>query len=181
MEIEVKAKIEKLLPLQKLLEKQGLRFGKAQKQVDHYFKMRGHEEEPQGPGSVLLRIRECDNKLIVTLKGLTARKGVWEETEVEASDKNIFAIFKALGYCEILKLQKIRRTAHYKKYTVALDKIQGLGDYIEVERIGRNGEKIQAEIIDWLKSLGIQQRQIERRGYVQILLMRQGVRYAPEK
>jgi adenylate cyclase class 2 len=181
MEIEVKAKVSSLIMIKKKLQKRGVHFGKPDKQVDHYFKQKGKEKEPQGPGSALLRVRESGKRLELTVKKLTDRKGVWEEYEVTASDKNIFKILHAIGFVEVFTITKTRTEGTYKQYQICLDNIKELGNYIEVEKFGTNGEKIQKEIIFFLTSLGIQEKQIERRGYAQILFMNMGVKYKREK
>jgi adenylate cyclase, class 2 len=181
MEIEVKAKITQLFPIKQQLQKLGVHFSKPDKQIDHYYKQRGKEKEPQGPGSALLRVRERGKKIEVTIKKLTDRKGVWEEYEVTAFDKNIFKILHAIGFVQVFTITKTRVEGSYKQYQLCLDNIKELGNYIEVEKFGTNGERIQKEIILFLKALGIQEKQIERRGYAQILFMNMGVKYKREK
>lgn len=181
MEIEVKAKVPNLTPIKKKFQKMGVRFGKSVKQIDHYFKLEGKEKESQGPGSALLRIRQQGGKIELTVKKLTNRKGVWEEYEVTVSNKNIFVILAALGFVPVFTITKIRETGVYGHFNLCLDTIKELGNYIEVEKFGKNGEKIQNEIVTLLHSLGIKDSQIERRGYAQILFQKMGVRYSGEK
>jgi len=181
MEIEVKAKVSNLNIIKRKLRKMGVHFGKPDKQIDHYFKQKGKEKEPQGPGSALLRVRESGKRLDLTVKKLTDRKGVWEEYEVTTSDKNIFKILHAIGFVEVFTITKTRTEGTYKQYQICLDKIKELGNYIEVERFGRGGKNIQEEIITFLYDLGIKHHQLERQGYAQILFEKMGVKYSGEK
>lgn len=181
MEIEVKATIQNLISIKQQLQKIGVRFNKPIQQVDHYFKFKDREWEPQGPGSPLLRVRKTGEKLELTAKKLTKRKGVWEEYETTVSNKNIFNILSAIGFVDVLVITKTRLTGNYKQYQLCLDMIKELGSYIEIETFGKDGKRIQKEIITFLESIGIQTQQIERRGYAQILFERMGIQYSGEK
>ncbi len=66
-------------------------------------------------------------------------------------------ICEAVGFELIIHLNKIRRKAKYQDYEICLDEVEGLGAYIEVERMVEEGdsEHIQKELFDFLQSLGI--------------------------
>jgi len=52
---------------------------------------------------------------------------------------------------------------------------------LEVEVIGTDGEKLQAEIKEFFKKLGLPQSDIERRGYPEIVMEEQGVKFIGQK
>lgn len=60
------------------------------------------------------------------------------------------------------------------KFSFNLDRVKELGDYIEVELISQEKEKAQAAIKNFLKSLGIKNDQLDRRGYPEIVAAKQG-------
>ena len=55
------------------------------------------------------------------------------ETGVDDGD-DACAIFEALGFSPAATVRKTRTTYAYEEYTVALDDVEGLGQFVEVER-----------------------------------------------
>lgn len=55
------------------------------------------------------------------------------ETAVENADE-LNAILDALGFTAAATVEKERETFEYREYTVVLDSIDGLGEFVEVER-----------------------------------------------
>lgn len=180
MEIEVKAKLKDLKQIRKRLLQIPVQFSKSKTQVDHYYKLRGREMELQKPGSYLIRIREDDDKNYLTMKKLTKERGVWEEHELAIENyREMDIILREIGFVEIFTLHKKRTITKYKNYKICLDDVRELGPYLEIELVVKKGDflKLQDNIKSFMFSLGIQENQIEKRGYPQILLMDMGVKY----
>lgn len=176
-EIEVKVKIENISGLKKKLEEKGVVWGKPRIQVDKYYRLKKLLHEVQKPGSYIIRIRE-EEKAFLTLKGLTERYGVWDELETEISKPDqLEKILERIGYVNVVTLHKRRTSGKYGKFSLEIDEIKELGDYLEAEAIGTEGERLQKEITEFFISLDLNKSNIERRGYPEIVLQDQGERY----
>ena len=65
-----------------------------------------------------------------------------------------------MGFHEVLQVKKKRTECKYKEMTICIDKIVGLGNFIEIEKLsdnknGEKDEKIQDYLFNCLQSLGI--------------------------
>lgn len=80
-------------------------------------------------------------------------------------------ILEELGYEERLQLNKSRILIKYKDYQVCLDTVEGLGNFIEVEKISaENSKVVQHELHDFLKQLGVPEDQFESHPYDELVL-----------
>jgi len=176
-EIEVKVKIGNVAKVKEKLEKLGIVWSNPKTQVDGYFRLKGQENATQRPGSYILRIRR-NGKASFTMKALTDRYGVWEEYETEIGDAGeLEKILSKAGFVEVLTLHKKRTSGKYKKFSLELDQIDELGNYLEAEVIGGDGDALQEEIKEFFKSLGLDEKNIERRGYPEIILGSRGLKF----
>ena len=180
-EIEVKVKIESVEAVKKKLEGIGVKWEKAKTQVDSYFRLKDLVNAVQKPGSYILRIRR-DAKNFFTLKALTDRRGVWDEYETGISDPDqLEKILTKIGFVNVLTLHKIRTSGKYKDLSLEIDEIKELANYLEAEAIGTNGEKLQEKIKKLFLSLGLKEKNVERRGYPEIILESRGYKYEGQK
>lgn len=119
---------------------------------------------------------------MLAVKGLTDRRGVWEEYETKIEDPNAMEkILDKLGYNCVLTFHKKRTSARYKDFGLEIDEVEELGNYLEVEAIGTDGERLQEEIKGLFKQLGLPESSIERRGYPEIVMESQGVKFIGQK
>lgn len=87
-------------------------------------------------------------------------------------------ILKALGIKKLVTIDKTRWTFVYKnRIEIALDKVKGLGHFIEAEAIKNMGDpkKTYKHLEDFLKSLGIKNTTIIPGGYAAEMLRRKGL------
>ena len=168
-EIEIKARISNLEPLEKSLTQLGCSFSKPVIQKDTIYIPKGIAFENLIPGTSVLRIRELNDKVFFTLKQRKpqAEELIKIEKEIVVSDaKTMASIIELLGYSPAVQVNKKRRTCTYQSYEICLDKIDQLGSFIEIECISHEDpEKIQKDMLDFLLSLGISESAIERKGY----------------
>lgn len=166
-EIEVKARVKNFNNLTKNLKKLGCKFSKPINQYDYLFIKNGERFEDVKAGKHVFRIRVEDNRSLLTLKirGEVELSAI--EKELEISDiKQMREIFEAIGYHEIMRVIKVRIKCHYKKYEICLDRLKGLGNFIEVEKISsQDSGKVQEELFKFLETLGIKRKDREKRGY----------------
>lgn len=79
------------------------------------------------------------------------------EKEIDVSDKNTLKdIIELLDFEKTVEVHKKRRRGKYNDYEICLDEVEGLGSFIEVEKMSdEDGKKVQNELFDFLKTLGI--------------------------
>jgi len=127
---------------------------------------------------VFLRIRIQDgSKVILTAKKPMGKSGdgslvkMEHETAVESAEE-MREILGMMGYTEAVRVQKTRLKADHAGYEICFDDIEGLGSFIELERLGKqeDAEKIQKEMTEFLLSLGITAEDKVTKGYDILML-----------
>lgn len=177
IEIEVRARIKSMEEIKNILVNKGAKFKDSETQKDYYFKLKGKEKEPQQKGSFIIRLRQSKNNFM-TYKELTSEEGAWIEHEVEIKDiENMKNILEKMGYTNVLTINKTRTKGIFNQFNLCIDNINELGHYIEIELCNEDTKEAKQKIISLLKEIGIDQKDIEERGYARILFERQGVKY----
>ena len=157
-EIEIKASLkDKAAILQRLADK-GVKMSPPIKQHDVVYGIPGAKDN--APDSVWLRIRtENDKVTIFTLKkqykgGLDS---IEHETEVTDAGE-LQEIIKHLGYELYSDLTKHRQKGKLGNIEICLDEIEGLGVFIEAEKmvaLDSEGEAVVKELWRVFQDLGI--------------------------
>jgi adenylate cyclase class 2 len=131
---------------------------------------------------VFMRIRVQNNEKVI----LTAKKPkniagegnlVKREHEVVVdSAEEARNILEMLGLKEAVRTIKKRQTATCGEYEICIDEVEGLGSFIEVEKIAEENEadKILDEMMEFLAPLGITQEDKVTKGYDILILEKQG-------
>ena len=169
MEIEIRARIKNRDIIEQKLINLGAIFVKEKKQEDFYFsEMQLCEKLGY---SFLIRIRTEEKKIFLTYKGAKSKKdGVWEEYEFEIKDKNLgVKMLEAMGLEEVIRISKKRREYELNTFSICLDSIRDLGDFVEIESVS-DDVNIQQELYSLMKKLGIGKKQVIRKGYITLLL-----------
>ncbi len=156
-EIEVKAKTDDLDRLANALSQLGCQFSKPIVQNDRIFIPKG-TSVPALPGVSVLRIRQQDGKFLFTLKQAVSNQLDCVEKELGIDDPEVLVeIFLLLGFEESSQVKKVRQKCQYQGMEICLDKVEGLGSFIEVEKISdENAKDVQEELFRFLQTLGIQ-------------------------
>jgi adenylate cyclase, class 2 len=159
LEVEVKAILKSKEVTLTALEKLGISFEEPSVQIDHVFVQNAESIAAFYQNTIFIRIREQKNKKpILTLKKKQANLASLEyETEIE-SVRELAQILTTLGYPEALIIKKTRAKQKYNEYTICIDEVEGLGTFIEVEKLVRDGDitTIQDELFAFVLTLGIQ-------------------------
>ena len=178
MEIEVKAKLrDKNLVVEKLSAR-GCKFSDAKTQDDMVWVERFGSLEDFLSNEVFLRIRvENGDRVIMTAKSPKGKSGdeslVRREHEVVVSSadeaRNILSL---MGLREAVRVVKKRRTAHYDGYEICMDEIEGLGSFVELEKMAdeKDAFQIQGRMMEFLKTLGINPEDQVKKGYDILML-----------
>jgi len=159
-EIEIQVEIENIKPLIDLMEKSG-KFLFSEHQIDQYYTPAHRDFRDKKPIEEWLRLRNSDGKYSITYKNWHRdenKKAVhcdeYETTlgEIDQLEK----ILSVLDFKPVVLVDKMRQAYEYKDFEIALDKVKGLGDFIEIEYKGKtikDPKEIVQEMVEFLKSL----------------------------
>ncbi|MDD2823220.1 MAG: class IV adenylate cyclase [Candidatus Daviesbacteria bacterium] len=171
-EIEVKARVNDPKALLKNLTKLGCKFSKPITQNDRVYNKDGKTRTGSRTGSTTLRLRQQNGKVLFTIKQTLSDELDCLEKEVLVSDLNIMEdALKMMGFLEVVRVNKVRQYAKFKDFTICMDQVEGLGYFIEVEKMSdENSQKIQNELMGFLASLGIKKEDRITKGYDTLVL-----------
>lgn len=185
IEIEIQVNVEKLEPLVKFLKSKAV-FQAKKHQVDEYFSPANKDFLSVRPVSEWLRLRNADNQYSINYKNWHHEKdgkGYYcdeFETKIESIGQ-AKKILSALNFKSIVTVDKLRKIYTYKNYEVAIDSVKGLGDFVEIEYIGKSKKtdpkKTTGEMVNFLKKIGCGKIKINYGGYPYILLFPKEVKY----
>jgi adenylate cyclase class 2 len=169
-EIEVKAKITNIENLSEKLANLGCQFGESLTQEDVIFLPIGVEFSEIVKGTPVVRVRNSNDVITLTLKKrvISENELIKLEKEVVVSDKQkAIEIVEHMGFHEVVRVEKTRTECEYEEMTICIDNIVGLGDFIEVEKLSENEkeEEIQDYLFNFLQSLGINNENRVAKGY----------------
>lgn len=176
-EIEIRLKVEDNKPLLKFLgEKGDFKYEKHQK--DEYFIPAHRNFIEAKPIKEWLRLRREEDKHLLNYKNWhyddDGKSYHCDEYEVKIDNADKLAdILKALNFKSLVVVDKKRKVFEFENYEIALDCVEGLGDYIEVEYKGeeeRDIKKVAEEMKNFIKQTGCQIIEQDFVGYPYLLL-----------
>lgn len=168
-EIEVKARLKNPDQVIQNLKNLGSELSEPIKQIDTvYTKIVGNVEKYL-TNDHFLRIREkSDGKFIFTVKKPLSKDVLTKlehETEIKNA-KELEAVLFLMGYQAANKVIKSRRTANCGEFEICLDEVEGLGSFIEVEKMSDQDPNIvRKEVNEFLISLGVYLEDEVNKGY----------------
>jgi adenylate cyclase class 2 len=177
IEIEIQVQVEKIDLLKKFLIGSAKLVSKN-RQLDEYFTPDHRNFLDRKPVAEWLRLRNADGRYSITYKnwhyGSDNRSTHADEynSGLESFDQ-LSKIFKALDIKLIAKVDKSRTSYLYKNWEISLDKVKGLGDFVEIEYKGKksvNPVEETTRMISFLKELGCGQVTRNYVGYPYLLL-----------
>ena len=176
IEMELRASLKNKDQVKKKLEEYGCKWVSKGLQVDTIYERKDAQPEAGVP---IFRIRKNEGKKILTLKVIMEDIDTAEELELDISDDIIMdKILKYLGFLPKASLVKRRDVTIYGKYCICIDEVDGLGDYIEIEKLSDDSnakDGIYAEMEGLLLELGIEMCEIKKEKYYQMVLEKQDV------
>ena len=185
IEIEIQVNVENLKPLIRFLKSNAV-FQAEKHQVDEYFSPIHKDFLSVRPVSEWLRLRSASGLFSINYKNWHHEKDnksyYCDEFETKIENTEVTKrILLALNFKSIVTVDKLRKIYTYKNYEVAIDSVKGLGDFVEVEYIGKNTKtdpkKITSGMIDFLKKTGCGKIKINYGGYPYLLLFPKEVKY----
>jgi adenylate cyclase class 2 len=137
IEIEAKLKVESLEEIKHRLTGLGAEFLQEQLQTDYHF---DDADMTLQKTDRCLRLRrqlvDKNEKFYLTYKGAKEKSSFKkrQEIEIEVTDGDLVRkLFSALGYEEVLVIQKRRLTWRLNDCEVALDELPLIGYFVEIE------------------------------------------------
>lgn len=138
----------------------------VKRQIDTVFLLPEQVDAPIVPGSKIMRVRDVLNpetgelqRSLMTLKVEGQTKLASNEYEFVVDDGNTARqMLTALGWQEIVTVDKVRLESKTEDYTICIDEVSGLGLFIELEILtedNANAGGIQQQMHTFLKNLNI--------------------------
>jgi adenylate cyclase class 2 len=164
MEIEVKFRVDFDSIVGKI-EGLGAEFVHEEVQEDLYFLL---------PSPQLLRVRRISNlnRSFLTYKLIKdpGRNEEFDELEVEVSDfGTTVEILKRLGYREDVWVRKYRLVYRLGDVTFELNRVENLGDFLDIEVITEDVEEAKRKIWETAEMLGLTRADVEPRLYQELM------------
>ena len=147
------------------------------RQIDTYY---DHPDRSFGETDEALRLRReeddgGDVTTLVTYKGplVESASKTREEIETRVADDEAFdAILRALAFEPVADVRKERERFGLGGYTVTLDSVEGVGEFVEVEGEAREAEisAIRDGARELLRDLGLDPEEHVRTSYLEFVL-----------
>ena len=150
---ELKAKLKAL----------GFRYKGLFEEVDSYY---SHPCRDFMLSDEALRVRTSGDMVTLTYKGPRVASRFKERLEVNVKvEGDVAELLERLGFKHALSVRKLREYFEGEGVVVSIDRVEGLGCFVEVEARG-----VDVGVIDWVAgSLGVQGLRVEET-YVELLL-----------
>ncbi len=182
MEIELKITVENTKPLISLLEKEGT-FSYEDKQVDEYYIPAHRNFIAEKPIKEWLRLRNSNGTFYITYKkryyNPDGTSNYADELETEIKDPDTMRkTFEVLDFKHVITVNKLRKAWRYKDYEICLDKVEDLGDFVEIEYKGTalvDPNKTTDEMMKFIVDLNCGKIERPRKGYPWMMLEKKGL------
>ena len=167
LEIEIKAYCDFHHEVVNKLKAMKARHAGIRLETDQYF---NHPSRDFAVTDEALRVRDVNGKSILTYKGpkigKTAKTRIEDEVQVDDYDSMI-KILKELGFKEAGVVKKSREIYEIEDFEICIDSVEGLGDFVEIEKKGNDKDSIEKELINLARELGLEK--FETRSYLELL------------
>lgn len=111
-------------------------FEKEENQIDIYYNLPHRNFLKKKPVNEWLRLRKSDKSCSINYKNYYDNQPICDEYEEEINGiENVEDIFSAIGIQEMIRVNKNRKIRKYKGYTICIDSVDELWDFIEIETI----------------------------------------------
>lgn len=172
-EVEVKVRAEHG-PVREALEAAGAERVGTVTQVDTYY---NHPVRDFAETDEALRIRRetaaAEEEAVVTYKGPLVEAASKTRREVETgveSGDDFDTVLESVGFEATATVEKERTRYRLDGYTVTLDSVAGLGEFVEVETEAETVEPAREGAIELLERLGLDPDEQIRTSYLGLLL-----------
>jgi adenylate cyclase class 2 len=158
-EVEIKYAIQDIEALITVLKSRDIELGEPAYQDDQAYAPQGWQFGDSKLGVSFVRLRTVDGRHYFALKQPTINAQSCLEYESEVADRQAMhqAILQ-MGFYATVRVAKTRRTASLGDVTLCVDQLEGVGTFLEVERLvpaGVPAEAVQVELAAHVADLGI--------------------------
>ncbi|MEN3017273.1 MAG: class IV adenylate cyclase [Candidatus Methanosuratincola petrocarbonis] len=169
-EIEAKAPVEDASIIESRVRQSGGELIGEKTQVDIYLShpcrdMRGADEA--------LRLRLEGGKCVVTFKGARMKGNLKSREELEFSVgewEKALEVFSRLGFKVAARVCKVRREYRLLGASVAIDRVEGLGDFVEIEAPRTGTEMERSALVESVATMiGVDKSRLTTKSYVELL------------
>jgi adenylate cyclase class 2 len=158
-EVEVKFRLVDAADVVTRLTERGIILGAAFVQDDQAYAPDGWSYGDPKIGVSFVRLRSVDGAHTFTLKRPLENALSCVEHESRVEDREaMHAAILAMGFYPTVRIVKTRRCAHVAGMEICLDEVDGVGSFIELERIvadETSGDAVQDELVAYVAGLGI--------------------------
>ncbi|MCY0850150.1 class IV adenylate cyclase [Sulfuracidifex metallicus] len=174
-EIKMKLKSPSLNDLERELQQRSIPIISTEEQEDIYFnyKYRNFKQSDEA-----IRLRKIGNKYELTYKG--PKQGSFgksrEEITISISNtdiSNIRIIMERIGLYETFIVKKIRKNFKIEKFIISLDRVEGLGEFIEIEGDNVTEGELKSFSEHFIRDFHIE-GEVTNTSYLELLLMKNG-------
>jgi predicted adenylyl cyclase CyaB len=161
-EVEIKARIASLLKIRKELVKIGARRKGSKRIVDIYYTPAKGEKYYGKNSRLKFRIRYDggSNKGSLEVHKISS---VYEAAEYELPITDVRLVQQMLSELRFIKcvvVDKVREDYKYGRLNIVLDKVKGLGEYMEVEMMNTESKKALIAIKEFYKKIGVSEKDL---------------------
>jgi adenylate cyclase class 2 len=158
-EIEVKYRVEELEHLLDVLKSRGIEVSDPAYQDDQAYAPAAWQFGDSKLGVPFLRLRTVAGRHYFTLKQPVQNEQACLEHETEVADREaMHHAALCMGYRPTVRIVKTRRTASIGDFSLCVDDLEGVGGFVEAERIAPDdvdAQAVQAELAALVESLGV--------------------------
>jgi adenylate cyclase class 2 len=158
-EIEVKYRVDDLETLVAALKARGIELSDHVYQDDQAYAPDGWQFGDSKLGVTFLRLRTVDGRHYFALKQPGENAQACQEYETEVADRAaMHGAILHMGYYPTVRIAKVRRTATLEHCSLCVDDLEGVGAFLELERMAPDdmpAEAIQTELAAFVTSFGI--------------------------
>jgi len=163
LEVEIKVRVNRELMEKKLRDQEIPRISQEE-QIDTYY---AHPCRDFKMSDEALRVRQSDARFLLSYKGPRFDEQTKTREEIEFSVKgDICLLLERLGFRRFGEVRKKRETYLTANFHINLDKVEGLGDFMEIEAPGWEERE---EMMELLEKLGIPRRFSITKSYLELL------------
>ena len=167
LEIEIKSYCDDHDAVIKKLNALGARHGGIRKERDLYLNHPSRDFRETGEA---LRLRQVDDdNVILTYKGprlSTVAKTRREEEVAVADFESMLMICTLLGFTPSGTVVKEREIFILDDVDICIDRVEGIGNFVELEMKGTDHERIESELFHLANELGL--NRFERKSYLEL-------------
>lgn len=158
-EVEVKYRVSDPAELVAALTRSGVALGDGSEQDDQAYAPAAWAYGMSKIGVPFARLRSQGSQVLFTVKVPQANELDCAEQETMIADgPAMHEALRLMGFVPTVKIVKIRRVGAGAGGQVCVDDVEGLGVFIELERMVAAGESsldVQAELDGWVRGLGV--------------------------